>query len=133
MNHPHTRQEKLLLERELIAREETRVRRKTFFERLFFVGISAALASAFLGAFFGKGLWPALLGLVWGICTLLYTEFLTVPHTFAKDADLTWHLNPWQEALQRLGADGRQIQGIILLAIFPVARLLFSFLVLSIN
>jgi hypothetical protein len=133
MSHPLTRQEKLLIERELIALEETRVRRKTFFGRLFFVGISAALASAFLGAFFGRGLWAALFVLVWGICTLLYTEFLTIPQTFAKDANLTWHLNPWQEALQRLGADGRQVQGIILLAIFPTARLLFSFLALSIN
>lgn len=132
MNHPLTRQEKLLIERELIAREETRVRRKTLFGRVFFVGISAALASGFLGAFFGRGLWPIFLFLVWCICTLLYTECLTIPQTFAKDADLTWHLNPWQEALQCLGADGRQIQGIILLAVFPIARLLFSFIALSI-
>jgi hypothetical protein len=60
-------------------------------------------------------------------------KFLTIPQTFAQDADPAWHLNPWQEALQRLGADGRQVQGIILLAIFPIARLLFSFLALSIN
>lgn len=133
MNRPLTRLEKLLIERELIPREETRIRRKAFFGRLFFAGVTATLVSTFIRAFFGGGLWPVLLFLVWSICTLLYTEFLTIPKTFAKDADPTWHLNPWQEALQRLGADGRQIQGIILLAIFPVARLLFSFLALSIN
>ncbi len=127
MERQLTSAERRLIERELIAREEVQAKRRKYFRAVFVVGISSAVAAAFFREFRIFGFLPVLLGLCSIICLLLYTEFLTVPRAFSQDIDPRWHLNPWSEALQRMGSDGRLISGIIMLTIYPVSRIIFTF------
>jgi hypothetical protein len=131
MEQQLTSAERRLIERELIAREEVQAKRRKYFRFLFVVGLTSSVIAAFCRAFRIGGILPALLGVGSLVCVLLYSEFLTVPRTFSQDMSPGWHLNPWQEALQRMGADGRLIQGIIMLAIYPVSLMLFSFVSLG--
>jgi len=133
MNRELTSQEKLLIEREFVAREETREKRRLYFSRVFWIGVPAEIVSAFMREFHIGGVIQLFLGLTGLICLLLYTEFLIIPGTFAKDMDLRWHLNPWKDALQRLSAEDRHIHGIIFLASYPLSRMLFSFIAFSLK
>jgi hypothetical protein len=127
MEQQPTAAERRLIERELIAREEVRAKRRKYFRVLFVVGVTSSVTAAFCQAFGVGGLLSVLLRLGSLACLLLYTEFLTIPRTFSQDMDPRWHLNPWREALQRVGSDGRMTQGIILLVIYPVCRMIFGF------
>jgi hypothetical protein len=127
MDHPLTHAETRLVVREFMARQEVRERRKRFFRIVFVVGIGSAIAAGILSCFVRRSLGSGLFGLSWAGSCLLYTEFLTIPQTYMQDMDLRWHLNPWQEALQRLADDDRQTQGIVLLTVFPVLQMVASF------
>ena len=130
MNRLLTREDKRLIEREFIARENVRLKRRLFFDRVFSIGLIAGIASPALAEIFGRNPASSLLGLTWVICTLLYTEFLTIPRTFSKDMDPQWHFNPWREALERLSSEDRQIKALILLAARLAVKMVSLFIAL---
>ena len=110
-----------------MERQETREKRRRFFGIVFIIGVSSAFGACI--AYVAREPWLSwLLGMGWFLSVAIYSEFLTIPRTFMQDMDLRWHLNPWQEALQRLAADNRKTQGIILLAIFPILRMIGAFI-----
>ena len=128
MDRQLTREEKALMRREFFARDEVQAKRRGYFRKIFFIGVPAAtISSAMIEFRFGGLVGPSLF-VVWLLCTFLYTDFLTIPRTFSQDMDPRWHLNPWQESLQRLASENRQIQGIVILTIYPICRGVFSFI-----
>lgn len=133
MKPPLTPEEKRLIEREFIAREERRGKRRAYFARVFWVGLAAEVGFAFLHAFRLAGPWSLLLGIAGMVCVLLYTGFLPVPRTFAEDLSAGWHLNPWRDTLLRLSAEDRHVRGIILLVAYPLSRAAFELIALSVR
>jgi hypothetical protein len=118
--------ERRQIERELIAREEVQLKRKRYFHFIFVVGITSAVLAAFFRVFRISSLIAPLLGVVALVCVLIYSGFLTAPRKFSQDMSPGWHLNRWPEAFQRMSSDGRLIQGLIMLAIYPFCLLFFS-------
>ena len=122
-------QEKRLIERELIARQEADAKRRAFAHRVFLVGILAGSAAGFLDGFRMRGAIEAFGYLVWIVCSLTYVGGKIFPTSLREDLDPAWHLNPWQNALQNLG-EGRTIgEAIALLACTKLAALLGMFCV----
>ena len=122
-----TKAEKQLIERELISREHVRVRRKKFFDAIFWVGLAFLVLAAVSPVFLGKSLVPHFFRFGYLLCLFLYIEAVTIPRTFSQDIDPQWHLNPWQDILQRLSSEDRQIKAIILLAApFALRVIVFS-------
>jgi hypothetical protein len=113
--------------REALANVDTRERRAAFFRKVFVVGVGCAVGAGVVSCFYKRSVLLGLFALCWLISVVIYTECLTIPRTFMQDMDLRWHLNPWQEALQRLAADNRQTQGILLLIALPILRMLGTF------
>jgi hypothetical protein len=128
MNPELSPEEKALIEREFVARQEGSARRRSFARGVFMVGIVAGLGAAALREFHIRSLVSPFLGVVWIISLAMYVGAGIFPGSFAKDLDLRWHLNPWQEALQHLSEERTQVEAIALLAGPPLARMLFSFL-----
>lgn len=124
-------QEKALVERELVARHEIAERRRAFAHRVFTVGIAAGLLYAALRAFHFQTLISPLSALAWLICVVTYVGLGAFPSSFAKDMDLRWHLNPWQEALAHLGEGRTHIGAIALLAAPFLGRIVFSVIYLG--
>jgi hypothetical protein len=131
MDRPLSPEEKRLVEREFVARQEAAARRRSFARRLFLIGLSAGLGAAALREFHVGTIATTLLRIVWVICILGYVGVGVFPASFSKDIDPRWHLNPWQEALQNLSEGRTQFEAIALLAGPLVARMLFSFLYLG--
>jgi hypothetical protein len=122
MDSPLSHSEARLVVREWMERQDIREKRRKFFNSIFVVGVGAAIGAGIIAAVVQRNLWLGLLVLIWVGSTLMYTEFLTIPRTFMQDMDLRWHLNPWQEALERLSDDNRLVRGIVLLTAYPVLR-----------
>jgi hypothetical protein len=121
-------EEKRLIDREFVARQEVAARRRPFVRRVFTIGIVAGLGGAALHEFHVRTLMGPLLGLVWLICIVLYVGVGVFPGSFAKDLDPRWHLNPWQKALRNLSEGRKQVEAIALLAGPVLAHMLFYFL-----
>ncbi|HZP61456.1 MAG TPA: hypothetical protein VFB27_14125 [Opitutaceae bacterium] len=133
MQHQLTPEEKQLVEQEFVARQELAARRRSFARRVFVVGLATGLSAAALHEFHIPTLVSPLLGIVWLVCILIYVGMGVFPATFAKDMDLRWHLNPWQEALQHLSEGRTQAEAIALLAGPILGRMLFAFVYLALR
>jgi hypothetical protein len=119
-------QEKTLLEREFIARQNVDFRRRTLYRRVFVVGVFAAICGAALREFRIPTFATPVLWLVWLACVVSYLGVAAFPSSFMRDMDARWHLNPWQEALSSLSEGKTQIEAIGLLITPFLARGLFS-------
>jgi hypothetical protein len=117
--------EKALIEKQFMAKQAAIAKRRHAMESVFLIGLIAAVVGAFSYAFIGKTVTSHCLMTFWILSCGVYTGFAIWPLRFDKDIDPRWHLNPWQEALQKLGSEGRQLEGIVLLASFPLLRLVF--------
>ena len=124
-------EEKRLIEREFVARQEVAAKRRSFARRVFILGIAAGVCAAALREFHVRTLATPLLGIIWLISILVYVGVGVFPGSFAKDVDLRWHLNPWQEALRNLSEGRTQVEAIALLAGPILAQMFFSFLYLA--
>ena len=133
MNQPLSSQEKWLIERELIAREEAKERRGKFRKRVFSVGAMAGLLAATLSVLFGGFFAPLIPKLVWIVCILIYMDFDGFLPSLSKEISLSWHVNPWQESLGRLSETEDVIRGILLLSCYTLSRLALLFLVYSLK
>ncbi|PTY03014.1 hypothetical protein DB347_22730 [Opitutaceae bacterium EW11] len=121
-------EEKRLVEREFIARQEVAARRRVLYRRVFIVGIVAAVLAAALREFRVPTLITPALGFLWLACLLAYAGLAAFPSTFVRDLDFRWHSNPWQEALNSLASGKTQFEAIALLVSPYLGRLLFSFI-----
>ena len=126
-------QEKRLIEREFIARQDAASKRRSRYRAVFLIGIFAAVVGAALREFRVPTLITPLLGLIWLICIAAYVGLAAFPHSFAKDLDPRWHMNPWQSALSSLSEGKTQFEAIALLASPFLARGIFSLIYLSIE
>jgi len=127
MQRQLTPEEKQLVEQEFVARQGLAARRRSFAHRVFIVGLAAGLSAAALREFHVLTLVSLVLGIIWLLCILIYVGIGVFPTTLAKDMDLRWHLNPWQEALQHLSEGRTQTEAIALLAGPLLGRMLFVF------
>jgi hypothetical protein len=128
VNPELTPEDKRLIEREFVARQEATAKRRSRMRVVFAVGISAGVAAAALREFRIPTLVSPFLWFVWLLSVAMYVGLGVFPGSLAKDMDPRWHLNPWQEALKNLSEGRTQIEAIALLAGPMLARLLFSFL-----
>ena len=128
MNRQLSPQEKQLIEREFVARQEAAAKRRSLARKVFLVGILAGVGAAALREFRVDTILTPLLWIVWVICLLAYIGVGVFPSSFSKDMDPRWHLNPWQEALQNLSEGKTQLEAIALPAGPMVARMVFLFL-----
>jgi hypothetical protein len=121
-------QERLLIERELIAKEAVRERRRLFFGKIFWIGVSVGGLSGFIRGFSERERWiSALFALGYVICASIYTEFIGLPRSFMQDADIRWHLNPWEEMLSRIKDEQRLNRTVVLLFV-PVMSMIAGML-----
>jgi hypothetical protein len=121
-------EEKRLIEREFIARQEAAAKQRHFCRVVFIIGIGAGIVAAALRAFHVRTGFGRVFGLCWLVCAVIYLGAQIVPSTFAKDMDARWHLNPWQEALGSLSAGRTMAEAIALLTVPAIASLVFTFL-----
>ena len=128
MDHELTPEERDLIEREFIARQDLAARRRSFARHVFIVGLSAGLFSAALGEFHVSPLGSSLLYFAWFISVVVYVGLGVFPGSFGKDMDPSWHLNPWAEALQHLSEGRTQVEAVALMAGPYLGRMLFTFL-----
>ena len=133
MDRKLTRDEKWLIERELVARQELAEKRRSTARRVFLLGLSAGVASAGLGEFRVPTVIVPILGVIWLISILFYVGVGVLPGPLSKDMDPRWHLNPWQEALNSLSEGKTQFEAITLLAGPPIAQMLFSFVYFAVK
>lgn len=124
-------QEKRLIEREFVARQDAALKRRSRYRAVFVVGISAAVLSAALREFRVDTLITPILGLVWLVCIAAYVGLAAFPNSFGKDVDPRWHLNPWQAALSSLSEGKTPFEAISLLVTPFLARGIFSVIYLS--
>jgi hypothetical protein len=109
----------------LFAAEQLAVaKRKKFYARIFVVGLVTAFGTVFTPFFWGYPLTTLALGLVWFAAVAFYTLGRAIPISYGSDADIRWHVNPWRDALDALASEDRQIQAIVLLASFPICRII---------
>ena len=128
-----TLEEKALIEREFVAKQEAACRRRRFARSVFAVGITAGILAAIFRGFDARGFVTSLLWLVWVVSLLIYVGGHLLPTSLSKDLDPSWHLNPWQDALANL-SEGRTIrEAIALLAGPKVILMCATFLYLSIK
>lgn len=126
-----TSQEKQLIEREFIARQDATFRRRARYRAIFVIGVLAATGGAALREFSVPTLVTPLLGLVWFVCVAAYVGLAIFPNSFAKDVDPRWHLSPWQVALSSLSKGKTQLEAITLLASPFLARGVFALIYLG--
>jgi hypothetical protein len=108
--------EKRSIEREFIAKEELRAKRRRFCRSVFVVGITAGTLSALLRGCEVHSAATPLSHLVWIACLVIYVGGLIRPLSFSKDIDPRWHLNPWKDSLINLSAGRNLGEAIALLA-----------------
>jgi hypothetical protein len=116
MNRKLSAAEKRLIERDFVERHEAATRSRVFAHRVFIFGIIAGSGAAVLRGFRVYTPISPLLGIAWLICLSIYLGSRFLPATFSKDIDARWHLNPWQETLQKLSEGRTQVEAITLLA-----------------
>ncbi len=109
-------QERRFVEREFVAKEEARAKRRRLCSTVFFVGITAGSISALLRAFELRGIVLLFSHLTWIICLLIYVGVQILPISFSKDLDARWHLNPWKDSLSSLSEGRTLTEAIALLA-----------------
>jgi len=129
MNRSLSTDEKWLIERELIAREKEKERRRRFRNRVFSVGIVAGFLASALTIVFGGFFIPFLPKITWIVCILIYLDADCLLPAFSKHISPSWHMNPWKESLSRLSDTEDIIRGIALLACFKVSHLFLLFIV----
>ena len=125
-----TPEEKALVEREFVARQEEKSRKQRFYRWVFWLGVPSEILAALAMEVPGAGLLAIVLALAGLVCLLIYTNFLIFPTTWAKDYSVGWHLNPWRDALSRMSAEGRAKTGLVFLVAYPISRMVFSALAL---
>ena len=116
MSRQLSAQEKRFIEREFVAKEELRAKRRRFCRSIFIVGIASGSVSALLRAFEAHSVATPLFNLVWFVCLLIYVGGQIFPLSFSKDIDPSWHLNPWKDALSRLSEGRTMMEAAALLA-----------------
>jgi len=128
-----TSEEKQLIEREFIARQDEAFRRRRFARRAFLVGISCGITGALLRGFRLSTFASPVLMIAWLVCVMIYVGSGVFPTTFRKDMDLRWHLNPWREALQNLSESRTIAEAIALLAAPKLTGMFASFFYLALK
>jgi len=116
MNRQVSTQEKRFIEREFIAKEELRTKRRRFCRAVFILGITAGGLSALLRGFEIHSVATPLCHFAWFVCLLIYVGGQILPLSFSKDVDPSWHLNPWKDSLSRLSEGRTLTEAIVLLA-----------------
>lgn len=128
MNHALSPQEKGLVEREFVAREQQKERRRRFRSRAFTVGILSGFLASALTVVFGGFFIPFIPKIIWIVCIFIYLDTDCLLPSFSKDMSPSWHMNPWKESLSRLSDTEDIIRGIALLTCFKISHLLFAFI-----
>jgi len=121
VNQPLSPDEKWLIKRELIAREQAKERKRDFRRRVFDIGMVSAFLASALTLLFGGFFIPLIPKLGWLVCILIYLDADCLLPSFSKDTSLSWHANPWGESLSRLSDTGDIIRGIALLASYKLS------------
>lgn len=96
MNRELGPEEKLQIEREFVARQETIARRRSLARKVWVFGVLAGLGfGAIRGLYlhFHTLAYP-FLGIVWAFCNTLYIGILSMPPV--KDIDLSWNTHLWR-------------------------------------
>ena len=96
--------------------EAVRERRRLFFQKVFWLGVSAGTLSGFIRGLSERGHWfDAVFSLAYVICAVIYTEFIGAPRSFMQDVDVCWQINPWAEMLARIKDEQRLNRTLIIL------------------
>jgi len=127
MNPSLSPQEKWLIERELIAKEEAKEKKNQFRSRVFIIGIIAGCLAATLTIVFGGFFIPLIPKLIWIVCCIIYTDFHCIALSYTKDTSLSHHLNPWRESLEYLSDKNDILRGISLFGCYAIGKLILLF------
>jgi len=127
MSRDLTPEEKRFIESEFVARQNMAAQRRVSAHRVFLVGISAGIVAGGLRGLELRSWFSWLAAIVWLFSVVIYVGGSVIPLSFQKDADIRWHLNPWQEALQNLSEEKCMKEAIALLAVPFVIQMIASF------
>jgi len=133
MNQPLSKDEKWLIERELIEREKEKERRQHFRGNVFATGMIAGFLASALTLLSGGFFIPLIPKLAWIICILIYLDADCLLPSFSKDIDPPWHANPWRASLSRLSDNKDILRGIALLASYKVSYLIYLFVIYAVK
>jgi hypothetical protein len=102
MNHPLSKEEKWLIEREFIAKEAMKEKTQKFRKRVATIGIVAGISAAFLSISVGGFFIPFIPKITWIICIIIYLGADSLLPSLSKDINFHQHMNPWKESLESL-------------------------------
>lgn len=129
MNPSLSPQEKWLIERELIAKEEAKEKKNQFRSRVFIIGIIAGCLAATLTIFFGGFFIPLIPKLTWIVCCIIYTDFHCIALSYTKDSNISHLVNPWKESMEHFSDRKDILRGLSLFVCYTVSKVILLFVV----
>ena len=125
MSAPLSPQEKWLIEREFVAKEEAKEKKKGFRKRVAICGIIAGVSAALISITFGGFFAPLIPKIIWIVCIGIYLGVDSLLPSFSKDIGFYRHMNPWKDSLNSL-SDSRDLPfAISLFGCYHLARIVF--------